>query len=395
MGGGGSNGWSQAEKIRVERERDEANRARDEAIKKEQAAEQRAQSAMLAAHHRAEEQCREARQRASVAETLLIQTRADAERRIADERKNERDRIHAEEHEKWTALNREYPQPIFLEGYITKMLEDADANAQQQRFVNIGVLGNSGTGKSSLLKTVLGKFPVGPCLVQPTSCCEGDGTRLPTPYRLQDPQRVIHIWDLPGQGTQMFPSKTYLCDMGLKYFDFIVVTTDGRWTENDKALYDAIKFAGVELMVVRTKVDLAVDDCFNDHGIAQEEALAFTRASLAEQLPGLPCDRLHLVTTRPKFWKGAHGDIGFGSVDSICGQVAMSLNVGMSASLETHCVVSSNNETLRTITCESVGPSDSVSQVDAGVMVPNSQVLYFSLESNVSQVDAGGGDAQE
>lgn len=276
-----------------------------------------------------------------------------------------------------------------MEGYITKVLEDADAHAVQQQCVNIGVLGNSGTGKSSLIKTVLGKFLTGPCLVLPTSCCEGDGTRLPTPYRIQDPQRVIHIWDLPGQGTQMFPSKTYLKDMGLKYFDFIVVTTDGRWTENDKGLYDAIKFEAIPLMVVRTMVDRAVEDCFNDHGIAQEEALAFTRAKLTEHLPGLPHDKLHLVTTRSRFWNGAHGDVGFGSVDSICCQVAMSLSVSLPASLESY-----NNEPLPRITVESVAPSDSVSRVDAGVVVPDSdagvvvlpldsQVMHYSLDSNV------------
>jgi len=226
---------------------------------------------------------------------------------------------------------------------------------------------------------VLEKFPMCPSLMPPASCCEGDGTRLPTPYRLQDTQRVVHIWDLPGQGTSMFPSATYLRDMGLKYFDVVIITTDGRWTENDKTLYHALKFAGIQFLVVRTKVDLAVDDCFNDHNISQGDALAFTRANLQEQLPDLQHDRLHLVTTRKKFWKGTHGDVGFGAIDLLCQQVAKTIDFAMPAEIE-----SSELEGVPAILCESVGPSDSVSQVNASVVVCDSQVMAFGSESHVS-----------
>lgn len=346
--GGRHSGPSQADLDNVNQERDEANKARDEAVRALEAANSRARDEAIQARHQAEQRARKAQQD-------FVRLQAEAEQRVAEARVAERERLHAEQLEKWNAVNREYPLPGFLEGYVAKVLEDADEDAQQQRCINIGVLGNSGTGKSSLLKIIFPKFPMAPALLQPASCCEGDGTQHPTPFRVCHPQKKVHIWDLPGQGTATFPAKTYLRDMGLKYFDVVIVTTDGRWTENDGNLYNAIKFAGIQYIVVRTKVDQPVDDCFNDYEMSQEEALVFVQSKLVEQLPDLPHDRLHLVTTRKKFWTGAGGHAGFGSVDPLCQQVLDMLGVD------------SDNTSVSGVVCD-IGPCDSVSQVGNGMV---------------------------
>lgn len=294
-----------------------------------------------------------------------------------------RDRLHAEEVEKWNAFNREYPLPRYLAGYVTGVLEDFHANAHQQRCVNVAVLGNSGTGKSSLLKVVLEKFPTAPILLQPTSCCEGDGTTHPTPFRVQHPTKQVHVWDLPGQGTRMFPAKTYLRDMGLRYFDVVILTTHGRWSENDMTLYSAVKFAGIQLIVVRTMVDISVDNGIED-GESTESALEMIRSNLAKDLPDLPTERLHLTTKKKHLWERGFDGVGFGSMDPLCEQVLGMLGL---------CTDNSGGSEV------SLSPSDSVSQVaavapehlsvaqeNAGMVVPE----HFSLESNVSNDQLSG-----
>ena len=45
---------------------------------------------------------------------------------------------------------------------------------------------------------------------------------------------------------------TYLCNMGLKYFDAVCIVTDGRWSEGDDNLLAAIHYAGIRCFVVRS-----------------------------------------------------------------------------------------------------------------------------------------------
>merc|ERR1712127_542736 len=208
--------------------------------------------------------------------------------------------------------------------YISQVLQDVDQDATRERRMNIGVLGNSGVGKSSLIKAILKNFNSGTdssSTPAPTSCFEGGGTRAPSPFTLGDYDGKVCIWDLPGQGTEMFPCKTYLCNMGLKYFDAVLVVTDGRWSENDRALQQAIRFANIWCTVVRTKVDLAVDDGMNDHKLTQEESLARVQATLMDQVPEPDASKLHLVTTRTRSWIGSNNGPGFGKIDSLCKQV--------------------------------------------------------------------------
>lgn len=82
---------------------------------------------------------------------------------------------------------------------------------------------------------------------------------------------------------------------------------------------------------------------------------ALIRVTLSEQLPGLPLDRLFLVTKKKKCWT-AFGDDGFGSVDALWQQVCDIL------SPIPHCQQTGEPAS------DSIGPADSVSQV--GVVVP-------------------------
>ena len=188
--------------------------------------------------------------------------------------------------------------------------------------MNVAMLGDSGTGKSSLIKAILKHFSVDlPQDQMPQISMEGDGTLLPTRFPLAILGQVS-LWDLPGQGTAKIPSITYLCNMGLKYFDAICIVTDGRWSEGDDNLLAAIRYAGIRCFVVRSKVDLAVDAGVEDKGWCQTETLSHVHQQLQQQTC-LKAHRIHLVTSRERFWKE------FGSVSSFCDHLTQEVGASL------------------------------------------------------------------
>lgn len=46
--------------------------------------------------------------------------------------------------------------------------------------------------------------------------------------------------------------------MGLKYFDVVVIVSDGRWSEGDASLLSAIYAAGIRCVLVRSKAPLSL-----------------------------------------------------------------------------------------------------------------------------------------
>ena len=203
--------------------------------------------------------------------------------------------------EKWQRLKRDYPIPSFLQKYVNEVSEDAEADAARDRFVNVAILGDSGTGKTSLIQDILNHFGVDFPPLMPKVSIEGDGMFLPTRVPLEKLGQVS-LWDFPGQEISEIPSMTYLRNMGLKYFDAVCIVTDGRWSEGHDNLLAAIHYAGIRCFVVRSKVNLAVDGGvdYKGWGLAWQPQ---TR---------LKPHCIHLLTSRDRFWKD------FGSVDNFC-----------------------------------------------------------------------------
>ena len=108
------------------------------------------------------------------------------EQRLAEELQRERDNVQKAKVEKWQRLKRDYPIPSFLQNYVNEVSEDAEADDARDRFVNVAMLGDSGTGKSSLIKVILKHFGVDlPPDQMPKVSMEGDGTLLPTRFPLE------------------------------------------------------------------------------------------------------------------------------------------------------------------------------------------------------------------
>eukprot|EP00434_Breviolum_minutum_P027749 symbB.v1.2.024546.t1/scaffold2330.1/size82151/8 len=283
----------EAQQQRSEQEFQETLRREADRHEKQRAEDQAAWDRRL----REEQELRTAEAEANL--RRLEECQQDALRRVEEAHEQERTRIHQERLERWRRLRREYPVPAFLQQYVNEVSEDAMADANNEPFVNVALVGDAGRGKSSLIRAILQHFQIElPEDQMPVVSAEGDGTTEPTRYPLTNLGRNVSLWDLPGQGTRRIPSLTYLRDMGLKYLDLAVLVTCERVTEGDLGVLVAIKYAqDVRCLVARTKVDLAVDDEQHDHGLSQEEALNEVRRKVQLQTEIRP-ERIHLVTSR-------------------------------------------------------------------------------------------------
>ena len=296
----------EAERKRLEEQENERRRQEEK-----RQAELRRQEAAERERQRLQQEQENRKREAERARAEKERQAREAKERRARELQRERDNAHRAKLEKWQRLKRDYPIPDFLKDYANEVNPDAEVEARRSRFANLAFVGDSGNGKSSLIKAILKHFGVDlPADQMPRISMEGDGTLEPSRFPLAILGQVS-LWDLPGQGTSKIPSMTYLCNMGLKYFDAVCIVTDGRWSEGDDNLLVAIHYAGIRCFVVRSKVDLAVDAGVEDKGWSQTETLSYVHRQLQEQTR-LKSHRIHLVTSRERFWKD------FGSVDDFC-----------------------------------------------------------------------------
>mmetsp|Transcript_32055 Transcript_32055/g.91440 ORF Transcript_32055/g.91440 Transcript_32055/m.91440 type:complete len:457 (-) Transcript_32055:162-1532(-) len=157
-----------------------------------------------------------------------------------------------------------YPQPKWLENI--------------EGTINIGVVGNSGVGKSLLINKLrrvrqgtAGWAPVG----------VNETTREPMMYPFPG-QPQVRLWDLPGAGTTAVPSETYVQDMGLRYFDRVLICTAGRFTTMEVSLRAELEKHNVPFCMVRTKVDIDCWNNFEDNKRDEKTTLAEIREDLRQ-----------------------------------------------------------------------------------------------------------------
>jgi len=119
------------------------------------------------------------------------------------------------------------------------------------------------------------------------------------------------IWDLPGAGTPRFPQGTYVKDMGLRYFDMVVLITAERFTEAERLLKDELDHWNVPYFLVRSKADVSVTSMIDEEADCQEEELSAEqkqeikrktvediKAHFAE---AYGMDLVYVLSTQPKF----------------------------------------------------------------------------------------------
>ncbi|XP_078268197.1 interferon-inducible GTPase 5-like [Rhinoraja longicauda] len=129
---------------------------------------------------------------------------------------------------------------------IVKKLNDMK-NAK----LNIAVTGNSGTGKSTFINAMRG---LRGCDVGAAEIGFKQTTMVPTPYKHPDFPNVC-FWDLPGVGTLKFSMKDYVKKMEFTTYDFFIIISHYRFTENDANIAKEIKNLEKKFYFVRSKID--------------------------------------------------------------------------------------------------------------------------------------------
>ncbi|XP_055368532.1 interferon-inducible GTPase 5-like isoform X2 [Betta splendens] len=117
--------------------------------------------------------------------------------------------------------------------------------------LNIAITGESGSGKSTFVNAIRGVDNKDK-EAAPTGCVET--TKAVTPYPHPNYPNVT-VWDLPGVGTTNFPVKKYLEHVGFEKYDFFIIISQTRFSENDANLAKKIKQMEKNFYFVRSKID--------------------------------------------------------------------------------------------------------------------------------------------
>ncbi|XP_051877591.1 interferon-inducible GTPase 5-like isoform X2 [Pristis pectinata] len=117
--------------------------------------------------------------------------------------------------------------------------------------LHIAVTGESGAGKSTFINAMRGLRSIdeGAAKIGIT-----ETTMVPTQYKHPSFPEVC-FWDLPGVGTTTFPVKDYLREMKFQQYDFFIIISRGRFTENYAKLAQEIKTLGKHFYFVRSQID--------------------------------------------------------------------------------------------------------------------------------------------
>lgn len=114
--------------------------------------------------------------------------------------------------------------------------------------VTCGIIGRSGTGKSSLINAIVGEEVSAVGEVETTM-------EISAPVE----HRGLLFYDLPGSSTINFPKETYIEKMGIKNFDCVILVTSDRFYEDDLYLLTEVLKLSIPVFPVRTKIDISVE----------------------------------------------------------------------------------------------------------------------------------------
>ena len=157
--------------------------------------------------------------------------------------------------------------------------------------LNVAVIGRSGVGKSSFINAIRrvdaddeGGAPVG---VRETTVDVDHSYPHPC-------NPLLKFCDLPGVGTDRFPRQTYLSDIQVDRFDFFLLITADRFTEDDTWLGREFAERNKKYFFVRTKVEADISNNKQAHPKTHKEddVLRDIRESTQEHLKKNGCENV-------------------------------------------------------------------------------------------------------
>ena len=158
--------------------------------------------------------------------------------------------------------------------------------------LNVAVIGNSGVGKSSFINAIR----------RLTADDEGatevgvNQTTVDILSYSHPRNPLLKFWDLPGVGTDRFPRQTYLRNIGVDRFDFFLLITSTRFTENDTWLGKELRSRNNKYFFIRTKVGHDVSDNKKAHPRthSEEAVVKGIRESTKKHLTESGCENVSM-----------------------------------------------------------------------------------------------------
>ncbi|GCC17079.1 hypothetical protein chiPu_0021487 [Chiloscyllium punctatum] len=153
---------------------------------------------------------------------------------------------------------------VFEEGGLPNLVSQILSCGLEQNdiVVNVGVIGEAGAGKSSLVNALRG-VPDDHPGAAPTGVTET--TVVPSPY----PHPAFHhivLWDLPGLGTLDFQPESYREKVGFHRYDFFIIVASERFKASHATLAKWIQESGAHFYFARSKIDNDVAACQRQQG---------------------------------------------------------------------------------------------------------------------------------
>ncbi len=113
------------------------------------------------------------------------------------------------------------------------------------------------------------------------------------------------LWDLPGVGTPRFPRETYLKVTEFAKYDFFLIITRSRFTENDLWLAKEVEESGKVFFLVRTHLDVDLKNQKNDYPRTYSETrvIQTARNNCEENLrkSGIVTENIYVLSGRMKY----------------------------------------------------------------------------------------------
>ena len=155
--------------------------------------------------------------------------------------------------------------------------------------LNVAVIGRPGVGKSSFINAIrrLTADDEGSAPVDVKETTVTVDRSYPHPCN-----PLLKFWDLPGVGTDRFPRQTYLSRIKVDRFDFFLLITADRFTENDTWLGREFAKRNKKYFFVRTKVEVDISNNKKAHPKTHKEddVVRVVRESTQEHLKENGCE---------------------------------------------------------------------------------------------------------
>ncbi|XP_053391694.1 interferon-inducible GTPase 1-like [Mercenaria mercenaria] len=190
-------------------------------------------------------------------------------------------------------ITRKFQRVVELRGIDGLRMEiNQDLKQWHETKINVAVTGSAGAGKSTFINTILG-------LDEDTGKGAQTGAIETTwdIFAYTKRNRNVIFWDLPGIGTPKFPKESYVEKVKLKDYDFFILISKCRFTENDAWLAEEIQAIGKRYYFVRSYVDQDICNDRRAHPNSHdpEKHLEIIRKDCEINMEGHTHDKIYLI----------------------------------------------------------------------------------------------------